>query len=94
MFAAEQRRHERAHQVHAIGRLVADRIGLEELADLRTGEALERPRAGVPAEQIRAADRFGDLAALDTGARVHPDRRFLTREHRPYLLGERPRRME
>ena len=92
--AGEQRRHERAHQVNAAGRVVRGGIGLEELADLRPREPLERARAGVLAERTRAADGVGDLAALGAGARIHPDRRFLARQHRRHLPGERLRGIE
>jgi hypothetical protein len=84
--ANQQRRGERADEVHAVGRRIAAGVLLEELADLRPGKSLERARAGVLAEHGGAAHRFGDFGALARRARVHPDRRDRARQHRRHLL--------
>src|SRR6185503_3629287 len=52
---------------------VAGGIVLRERANLRTGEAFERPGSRVARERLRAADTGLDLLALARGARVHPD---------------------
>jgi hypothetical protein len=59
----------------AIGRGVGVRIVVEEFADLRPGEALERARPGPLREQLASADGGGDLFALPAGARIHPEGR-------------------
>ena len=52
----QQRRHERADEMNALGGGVAAGIVRRELADLRSGEALERARAGARGQRRGAAD--------------------------------------
>ena len=80
VFAREQRRQPRADEVDAVGRCVPVGIFPRELADLRTGEALEGARSGQHRQRTRSAERGFDRAAVEARARVHPDRRRPSRE--------------
>ena len=64
-------------------------LGLVELADLRTGKALESGVAGQFEQGIAAADAGFDFGALGSGGGVHPDRGGLAREDAGELVFER-----
>ena len=75
MRAGQQRRHERADQVHALGVRVGVGLRHGERANLRTGEALEGPRTGETRQRRGAAHGRRDGRACLRRARVQPHRR-------------------
>src|SRR5687767_7387852 len=80
--------------MHVGAALVRVRFLLPEPADLRRREPAEPARSGMPRERVRAADGPLDLLRLLTRARIHPERRDRTRQHRRNLLARGPRGIE
>ena len=70
----EERRHERADEMNAVRTGVVRWLPPGEGMDLRTGEALERPRACPTGQHISAAGSLRDGRAIPGRARVEPDR--------------------
>ena len=85
----QQRRDERADQVDLGGALVAGGIVLRELADLRSGEAFDRARAGQRHHLVVAAGGGARSRRTRRRSSVHPDRRGRARQQRAHLVDQR-----
>ena len=91
ILAGEHRGEEGRDEMYALRLGPGGGLALGETADLRTGEAHRRDRAGQVADGLVTPKGGSDFGAFGGGGRIHPDRRRATGKDRGYLNGERSR---